>query len=129
MDAGQQFADAEGLGDVIIRAEVQSDDFVDFLAFGGEHQDGRRDFFGAELFADVVTARAGQHDIQDDQGRWCLATLRGLGRRGCRTVTSKPSLFRTSSRPSRMWGSSSTMRIRVFIGVADFHRRVAQKLQ
>ena len=63
----QQFPDAEGLGDVIIGAEVEPDHLVEFLAFGGEHQDGRGDFLRAKLLADVVAAQARQHDIQHDQ--------------------------------------------------------------
>jgi hypothetical protein len=72
VDSCKEFADAEGLGDVVISAEVQSDDFVDLLTFSSQHQDGRRIFFGAELFAYVVPTRAGEHDVQDDDGRVAL---------------------------------------------------------
>jgi len=72
VDSCKEFADAEGLGDVVISAEVQSDDFVDFLTFRSQHENGRRIFFGAELFAYVIPACAGEHDVQDDDGRVAL---------------------------------------------------------
>src|ERR1700683_3400053 len=45
------------------------------------------------------------------------------------TATSNDSLFNTSSRPSRMWGSSSTRRILVFIsvGMAGWNRQAQGK--
>jgi len=70
VNAGEQFAEAEGFGDVIIRAEIEADDFINFLPFGGEHQDRGGDFFGAELFANVVAAEAREHDIEHDKGRF-----------------------------------------------------------
>ena len=73
MNARQQFAHAEGFGDVIVRAKVEADYFVDFLAFGGEHEDRRRDFFAPQFPADVVTAFAGQHHVQHDQPRAIFA--------------------------------------------------------
>ena len=72
VDSCKEFADAEGFGDVVVSAEVKSDDFVDFLTFSSKHQDGRRVLFGAELFAYVVPARAGEHDVEDDEGRVTL---------------------------------------------------------
>jgi hypothetical protein len=67
VNSGEQLANAEGLGDIVVSAEVQSDDFVDFLTFRSQHEDGRCIFFGAELFAYVVPAGAGEHDIEDDE--------------------------------------------------------------
>jgi hypothetical protein len=72
VNSREELADAEGLGDVVVSAEIQADNFVDFLTFGSKHQDGRRIFFGAELFAYVVSARAGEHDVKDDEGRMTL---------------------------------------------------------
>jgi hypothetical protein len=72
VDSCKEFADAEGFGDVVISAEVQSDNFVDFLTFSSQHQDGRRILFGAELFAYVIPARAGEHDVQNNEGRMAL---------------------------------------------------------
>ena len=68
VDARQQLADAERFGDVIVRAEVEADDFVDLLALGREHEDGRGDLSGAEFLADVVAAFAGQHHVEHDEG-------------------------------------------------------------
>jgi hypothetical protein len=73
VNSGEQFADAEGLGDVVVSAEIQSDDFVDFLTFRSQHQNGGRIFLGAELFAYVVPAGAREHDVKDDQGRVAFA--------------------------------------------------------
>src|SRR5437867_13243908 len=69
MNARQQLAHTKRLGDVIVGAEVEADDFVELLAFGGEHQNRSGEFFCAKLFADVITAQAGQHDIEEDHGR------------------------------------------------------------
>src|SRR6267142_1809255 len=69
VDSCKELADSEGLGDVVVSAEIQSDDFVDFLTFGSQHQNGRRIVFGAELFAYFIPARAGKHDVKDDEGR------------------------------------------------------------
>src|SRR5436190_3322177 len=38
MNPGQQLAQSERFGDVIISAQVQADHFINLLAFGGEHQ-------------------------------------------------------------------------------------------
>ena len=72
MNSCKELANAEGFGDVVVSAEVQSDDFVNFLTFRSQHQDGRRIFVGAELFAYVVPACAGEHDIKNDEGGMAL---------------------------------------------------------
>src|SRR5262249_4011247 len=72
VNSRKEFADAEGLGDVVVSAEIQSDNFVDFLTFSSQHQDGRRIFCGAELFAYVVPTHAGEHYVKDDEGRVTL---------------------------------------------------------
>ena len=41
-DAREQLAERVGLGHVIVRADLQTDDFVDLGAFGGEHDDRTR---------------------------------------------------------------------------------------
>ena len=49
IDAQDQFAGAERLGDVIIGAELEADDLVNFLGFRGEHNDGDVARFGIAL--------------------------------------------------------------------------------
>ena len=78
MNARQQLADAERLGDIVIGAEIQANNFVDFLPFGGEHHNRCGNFFGAELFADVVSTQARQHDIENDES----GTMFGEGGHG-----------------------------------------------
>jgi len=57
------------VGHIIVSTEVKADDLVNLLSFGGEHEDGRGNFLRTKLFADVVTARARQHDVQHDERR------------------------------------------------------------
>jgi hypothetical protein len=79
VDAGEQFAHAEGLGEVIIGAEIEADDLVNLLAFGREHQDGQGNLLCAELFADLVAAEARQHHVEQEQAGTVLAHgLEGL---------------------------------------------------
>src|SRR5262245_61316696 len=40
MHPRQQLAQAERLGHVIVRPQLQPQNFIDFLSFGGEHDDG-----------------------------------------------------------------------------------------
>ena len=40
LDAGDQFEGTEGFGDIIVRAEGEAVDFVDFGLAGSEHEDG-----------------------------------------------------------------------------------------
>ena len=60
-----EFAGAEGFGDVVVGADGQSEDGVDFGVAGGEHDDvgvGER----AYLSADFQSIDAGQADVEDD---------------------------------------------------------------
>src|SRR6266850_3978440 len=52
--AGQQFADAEWLGDIIIRAQFQPANDVFFLPFGGEHDNRHFELALAHKAADFV---------------------------------------------------------------------------
>ena len=67
MNAGEQFAQAEGLRHVIIRAEFEADDLVDLLAFGGEHQDRHAALSRTDFPAQIVTAFPRQHDVEDHE--------------------------------------------------------------
>ena len=66
MDAGGQFLHPKWLGDVIIRAEFESQHFIGFIEFGGEQDDGRFAFF-AIGFDEVVTAHLGHHDVEQNE--------------------------------------------------------------
>src|SRR6516165_8417373 len=46
LDASQEFANREGLGDVIIGPELKADDLIDFLAAGRKHDDRNRRTLG-----------------------------------------------------------------------------------
>jgi hypothetical protein len=72
---GQQFADGERLGHVVVGAQLQADDFVDFLAASGEHDDRNRGPLGFELLADVETAHFRHHHVQNDEVRRYLEGL------------------------------------------------------
>ena len=67
--AGHDFARAEGLGDVVVGAELQPDDAVRLLGLGGEHDHrhggGRR--IGAHRPAHVEAVHARQHHVEDHQ--------------------------------------------------------------
>ncbi len=67
MHAGGQLAQAKRLGHVVVGTQVQADDLVNLLAFGGEHQDQSFVVFGAKLLADVVSAQARQHNVEHDE--------------------------------------------------------------
>src|SRR2546430_2683116 len=66
------FPNPETLGDVIICADIETYDFVDFLSFRSQHQYGSSDFLCAKLLADVVSAHAWHHHIQSHQIRILL---------------------------------------------------------
>ncbi len=68
-DTGDQLAQRKRLRDVVVGADLEPQDPVDLLAFGGQHDDGRLDPLLPELAADVEATHAGQHDVQQDQVR------------------------------------------------------------
>ena len=70
-DAGHEFPGAEGFGDVIICAELETDDLVGFRAFGGKHDDGHRvgPVVPFEGFTDLKAAHFREHEIKDHKRR------------------------------------------------------------
>ncbi len=56
--AGYQLAGREGLGDVVIGAQLQADEAVGLLDAGGEHDD-RHIVFGPQALADFPAIKAG----------------------------------------------------------------------
>ena len=72
--AGHQLAGTEGLHEVVVGAQLQTDDAVLHLALGREHDDGhiRR---VADDAADALARHAGQHEVQNDQIEMVLLEL------------------------------------------------------
>src|SRR6202171_5128087 len=62
-----QFAQAKGLGHVVIRAQIEAYDLVNLLAFVREHEDESLISLGAKLLADIVSAQAREHDVEHDE--------------------------------------------------------------
>ena len=67
-DAGQQGPGAEGLGDVVVGAQLQSHQLVDLLGTSGQHDD--RDVrVPPQAPADLQTVQLRQHEVEHDQVR------------------------------------------------------------
>ena len=64
--AGEQFLNAEGLGDVIVGTGIEGFDLGALVFANGEDND-RRIALGANGSADVYTAEAGHHEVCDDE--------------------------------------------------------------
>ena len=64
-------AGAEGLDDVVVRADLEAGDDVGFLALGGHHHHRHLARFGPLLdaAADFDAADVGQHEVEDHQVR------------------------------------------------------------
>ena len=71
VDAGDQFGDAEGLGDVVVGAAVEPAHALGLAAARGDQDDRRQRIAGTHLAADVEPVASGQHAIEHDQGRVC----------------------------------------------------------
>ena len=72
LDARHNFLCVEGLDDIVVRAELETEDFIKSLALCGEH-DYRlvREF--SDFAADLPAVEAGQHYIKQHQIRLNLA--------------------------------------------------------
>src|ERR1019366_5082225 len=66
--AGEEFLDAEWLGDVVIRTSIESFDFGAFVVANGEDDDGRRkaDTYGA---GDLDARHTRHHEVGHDEVR------------------------------------------------------------
>lgn len=71
LDAGQQLARAERLGDIVVAPDLEPQNPVHFLGAGGEEQHGRaaQRPLGAQPAANFEPVLAGQHDVQQNQVR------------------------------------------------------------
>ena len=67
LDARQQLAHVERLGQVVVGAELEADDAVDDLPARGQHQQRRLHAASAEVAADVEAVLARQRDVEDQQ--------------------------------------------------------------
>ena len=79
MDAGKQFARVEGFGDVVVGAELKTDNTVLDLALSRQHDDG--DIRGiANGAANALAGDLGEHKVEHDQVKLMLLELldRGL---------------------------------------------------
>ncbi len=66
VDACHQLGEREGLGDVVVGADVEADHLVDLRTLGGEHEDGRRHLLSQDA-ADLEPAELGQHQVEQDE--------------------------------------------------------------
>jgi len=89
LDAGNQGLGAKWFGDVVVGSQLQADDGVRFLGFGGQHDDRKHRCCRSrsKAFADLEAVDLGQHQIEDDQIGLLLLCLpetvhTGLGRDG-----------------------------------------------
>ena len=67
LDPRQELGHAEGLGDVVVGPQLQSQDPVGLLSSRRQHDDGRTRLVRAQGAAQVQAAHPGQHDVQNDQ--------------------------------------------------------------
>ncbi len=74
LDPGKQLARLEGLGQIIVGAELQPDDAVHGVAARGEHED-RGVAPGADAPAHFEAVEVGQHQIEDEQVEMAAAVL------------------------------------------------------
>ena len=69
MNACEQLARVEWFAKIVIRAHFKSDDSVNVLALGGEHDDRRLVIGSTQATADRKAVFSGHHQIQNDQVR------------------------------------------------------------
>src|SRR5260370_36883762 len=67
LHASEKFADREGLGDVVIGAEFETNNFIHFLAACREHDDGNRGALRLYLLTLIQPAHAWHHHVEHDQ--------------------------------------------------------------
>ena len=66
-DPGDQLGEPKRFGDVVVRSRIESDDHVDLLRTGGEHDDRQCGTFGAHLAADVESVEVGQRQVEQHE--------------------------------------------------------------
>ena len=96
LDARDQFADEEGLDDVVIGAQLQTHDAIGFGSAGGQENDGsmRELRMRPNGLADLQSVGIRQHDVENDKvGLFAAAELDGA-LAGREPVKAKPSFSR-----------------------------------
>src|SRR6266508_1102874 len=68
-DARHQLARIKRLGQVVIRAKLQTEDLIDIFVTGGEHENSSRVLRGAQATADFEAIQFWEHYIQHHQSR------------------------------------------------------------
>jgi hypothetical protein len=112
-DAGEDFLELEGLGDVVHAAGLEGLHLVAGIAEGTEEDDGdaAEDFVFLEAAAGLVAVHLGHVDVeQDEVGALALGGLEGKGATGDGR-TRKPCSRRSPSSRRRLARVSSTMRM------------------
>ena len=66
LDSCHELLGIEGLLHIIVGAHLKTQNFVEDLAFSGEHDD-RRVLAGSDLAADLVAVHARKHEVEQDQ--------------------------------------------------------------
>ncbi len=66
-DPGQELAQREGLGDVVVGSKLEAADAVGFLSPRREHDDRHVDTFLPERATHVPPAHPGHHDVEQDE--------------------------------------------------------------
>ncbi len=69
VDARDELARIERLGQVVVGAHLEADDAIDVLALGRQHDDRHRLAGAAQAPAHGETVFAGQHEVEHDQVR------------------------------------------------------------
>jgi hypothetical protein len=69
LDAGKQLGEAQRLGDVVLRAELEAADLVGFGATSSHEQDGHATEF-ADALEDLPTVEAGERHVRMTRSGW-----------------------------------------------------------
>ena len=85
-DARHELARAEGLGDVVVGAELEAEHAIHLGRLRGQHDDRKtlRRLGHPEPAADLEAVGAGQHEVEHEEGRALLGDLREGGLAGLR---------------------------------------------
>ena len=80
-DSQDHFARTKRLGDVIVRAEFESNDAIDLFRAGSQHQNRNvaRRQLALQDFAHLESGHFGQHQIENDDVRFFVARFGEAG--------------------------------------------------
>jgi hypothetical protein len=79
-DAGEELRGAEGLGDVIVGANFEADDAVDFVYEGADEDDGATQLVAQEATDLKAIHATGEEDVQQNEIGWLGAGSGETGR-------------------------------------------------